>query len=162
MRNEVNRAIVVKDTLLLLLMVLLPMSCSHRTDHTETRAETINCTTGTSGDLMEERGLFLVFGYNTDSTRQVCLALKMNQFEAGNYSTADSTFAAGYSFVAYSSKGDLKTTHLFDVISGNFDVSINQTGDTIFSGTMSAIDKKDSTDVPELTITIPLKHVQTE
>lgn len=121
-----------------------------------TREETINCTVGTSENLMNEIGLLLVFGYNTDSTRQVCLAFKMDTFKIGNFSTTDSTLAANYSFIAYSSERDLKTTHLFDVISGNCNISINQKGDTILSGIITAKDKKDSTDVPKLTITIPV------
>ncbi len=140
------------------IMALLTVSCSHYADPTKTREETINCTIGSSADLMSKIGLFPIFGYNADSTRQVCLGFRMNQFEVGDYSTADSTFDAKSSFVAFSSKTDLKTTNLFDVISGNFNISINQAGDTVISGTMLAIDKADSTDVPEFTITIPLKH----
>ncbi len=128
------------------------------TSCTQNREETINCTIGTSGNLMNDMGLFMVFGFNADSTRQVCLALKMNTFKPGNYSTANNTFAADYSFVAYSSEIDLKTTNLFDVTSGDFNVSINQAGDTIFSGKMSAINKEDPNDTPEFTITIPLKN----
>lgn len=140
------------------IMTLLIVSCSHYAGPTKTTEETIDCTIGLSADLMSKMDLFLVFGYNTDSTRQVCLCFKMNQFKVGDYSTADSTFDAKSSFAAFSSKTDLKTTNLFNAISGDFNVSINQVGDTVISGTMLAVDKADSTNVPEFTITIPLKH----
>lgn len=144
--------------LLFALVALLTLSACVYTGPTKTREETINCTTGSSGDLMDKMGLFLVFGFNTDSTREVCLSFKMKQFEEGNYSTADNTLDAMSSFVVYSSKKDLETTKFFNVVSGNYNVSINQVGDTIISGTMLAIDRKDSTDVPEFTITIPLNN----
>lgn len=138
-------------------MTLVMVNTQLFAEPTKTREETINCTMGSLEYLTDAMGMCLVFGYNTDSTRQVCLGFKVRQLEVGNYLMADSTFDTESSFVAYSSKVDLKTTNLFNVISGNFNVSVNQTGDAIVVGTMLAIDKKNLTDVPEFTITIPLK-----
>lgn len=121
----------------------------------KTRDETI---VSNNGKLREysDFDFFIVSGNNDDNTRHISLYF-MGSTITGDFSIEEGTIDVYSSYVDYLD-AENNITNSFAPISADFNISIDQQGDTIITGTMLAMDIKDDTDIPEFHITLTLPY----
>lgn len=120
----------------------------------KTREETITVNNAEFQDYTAA-GFFRILGTNEDKTRDIVLYF-VGKNIVGDFSIEDETMDKYNSWVSYLQ--DKEVTANYYPISSNFNISINEQGDTVVSGTMLAPHSTDETDIPEFTITMVMPH----